>query len=416
MRHSNLNLTLVWDLVIPHLHTPMPALANIEHIWSTITEVDVQAIREQAHSPFRMALLGAEADALHWLHDSLRTDPFENVLYPLPETLWVYHLPGDQDLYESMVEFDLVLMVVPEGDAGTAEQQALSDLRRANPQLPALLVQVSSLPKTSGAGSVSGYQRSPSVVCVSPADTDPFTSELTPRLLTLFPEQHVMLAHHLPGLRRGITQRLIRETSIANAGYSASTGIAELVPVLLIPLNVADVVILSKNQAIMSYKLALALGKDIRVQDMAVELAGVLGTGFLWREVAHFLVGLAPGIGLVPKIAVAYAGTYVIGQAVYYWYGHQRKLTPEQIKEMFGEAMAEGRTRAAALAPKRRPKLRLPAVSRPALPRPSLRRRKPTCPNCQVTIGRNAYFCSNCGFSLFEIEDVVQEQPENSSS
>ncbi len=80
------------------------------------------------------------------------------------------------------------------------------------------------------------------------------------------------------------------------------------------------------------------------------------------------------------------------------------------MKEMFSEAMAEGRIRAAALAPKRRPKLRLPAVPRPALPRPSLRRRKPTCPNCQVTIKRNAHFCSNCGFSLVEISNVVDTE------
>ena len=392
----------------------MSSLANLEHIWSTITEVDVQAIREQAQIPFRVALLGGDADALHWLHDALRTDPFENVLYPLVQTLWVYHLPGDKSLFDSMSGFDLALIAVAEGDVGALEQQALTDLRRTNPQLPTLLVQITSAPAPNAVGSVSGYQSSPSVVRVNPSDVDPFASELTPRLLALFPEQHVMLAHHLPGLRPAIAQRLIKETSIANAGYSASTGIAELVPVLLIPLNIADVVILSKNQAIMSYKLALALGKDIPVQDMAVELAGVLGTGFIWREVAHFLVGLAPGIGLVPKIAIAYAGTYVIGQAVYYWYGHKRKLTPEQIKEMFAEAMTEGRTRAAALAPKRRPKLRLPAVSRPSLPRPSLRRRKPECPNCQVTLERNARFCSNCGFSMVEIEDVVQDQHENS--
>ncbi len=392
----------------------MSALTNLEHIWSTITEVDVQSIREQARTPFRVALLGADADALHWLHDALRTDPFENVLYPLNQTLWVYHLPGDDDLIESLAGFHLALFVVPEGDVGAAAQQAMADVRRASPQLPTLLVQIASFPDPSGVGTVSGYQSSPSVVRVNRSEADPFNDELTPRLLALFPEQHVMLAHHLPGLRRGVTQRLIRETSIANAGYSASTGIAELVPVLLIPLNVADVVILSKNQAIMSYKLALALGKDIGVQEMAVELAGVLGTGFLWREVAHFLVGLAPGIGLVPKIAVAYAGTYVIGQAVYYWYGHERKLTPGQIKEMFAEAMAEGRIRAAALAPKRRPKLRLPAVSRPALPRPSLRRSKPICPNCQATLGRNAHFCSNCGFSMVEIGDISQEQSTTS--
>ena len=353
----------------------MSSLTNLEHIWSTITEVDVQSIREQAQFPFRVAVLGSDPDAVHWLHDALRTDPFENVMHSLPQTLWVYHLPGDESVLESVAGFDLALIAVPEGDEGALEQQALADLRIANPQLPVLLVQIAE--NTVQDDRPGGYESSPTVVRVIPSDSDPFASELAPRLLALFPEQHVMLAHHLPGLRPAIAQRLIKETSVANAGYSASTGIAELVPVLLIPLNVADVVILSKNQALMSYKLALALGKDIAVQDMAVELAGVLGTGFIWREVAHFLVGLAPGIGFVPKIAIAYAGTYVIGQAVYVWYGHKRKLTPGQMKAMFAEAMIEGRARAAALAPKRRPKLKLPALPRKTRKSENQETRKP---------------------------------------
>jgi len=363
----------------------MSSLTNLEHIWSTITEVDVQSIREQAQIPFQVAVLGSDADAVHWLHDALRIDPFENVLYPLPQTLWVYHLPGDGHIIESTAGFDLALIVAREGEQNDLERQMFADLRIANPHLPVLLVQVAEANALQSYGPAR-YGINPAIVSVFPTDSDPFAHALVPRLLALFPEQHVMLAHHLPGLRRAIAQRLIKETSIANAGYSASTGIAELVPVLLIPLNVADVVVLSKNQALMSYKLALALGKDIAVQEMAVELAGVLGTGFVWRELAHFLVGLAPGIGLVPKIAVAYAGTYVIGQAVYVWYGHKRKLTPAQMKQMFAEAMTEGRARAAALAPKRRPKLRLPSVSRPALPRPRLRRGKGEQPgNMEIT-------------------------------
>jgi uncharacterized protein (DUF697 family) len=132
--------------------------------------------------------------------------------------------------------------------------------------------------------------------------------------------------------------------------------------VLNIPFNMADIVILTKNQALMAYKLTLSLGHDIGAQEMAAQLAGVLGSGFVWRELARRLVGFIPLWGLVPKVAVAYAGTYVTGYAVFQWYAYGQTLSPEKMRQLYAQALAEGKRRAAALVPRRR--LHLPRRKR----------------------------------------------------
>ncbi len=385
----------------------MSSLANLEHIWSTITEIDTRAIREQVQAPFRVAILGSDTSAVHWLVDTLRTDPFNRILLSLPQTIWAYQLPADQDIIDSAAGFDLVFVIMPdeEKDSGM-EASALQQLSAANPQLPTIAIHmVEGRILYADPLTDAGRYATASAQIDRLAD-DPFAQDIISRVLALLPERHVVLAHHMPGLRPAITKRLIKETSIANAGYAASTGVAELVPLLFLPLNMADVVILSKNQALMSYKLALCLGQDIAVQEMAVELAGILGSGFIWRELARSLVGWVPGWGIVPKIAIAYAGTYVIGEAVFYWYAYRQQLTAERMKELYGEALVEGKEKALELVPKQRPQLNLPALPRPALRRPSLRRQLQTCPNCQHKIRRKEQYCPNCDFHLIEPEPL----------
>ena len=155
-------------------------------------------------------------------------------------------------------------------------------------------------------------------------DPDSLASEFIPRVLNVLPDKHLALARRYPLFRLAVARKLINDTSVANASYAFSTGLAEVVPALDIPFNIADVIVLTKNQALMVYKLGLALGLSTRWQDHVVELGGVIGAGFLWRQIARQLVGLIPVWGIVPKVAVAYAGTYAVGEAVVRWYqtGH----------------------------------------------------------------------------------------------
>jgi hypothetical protein len=78
-------------------------------------------------------------------------------------------------------------------------------------------------------------------------------------------------------------------------------------------------------------------------------MIGVLGSGFFFRQVARGLVGFIPGWGILPKIAIAYAGTYLVGQGVTVWLRDGQKLTGRELERFYSEALTRGKKWAASL-------------------------------------------------------------------
>jgi hypothetical protein len=159
---------------------------------------------------------------------------------------------------------------------------------------------------------------------------------------------------------------LIEETSLTNAGFSLTTGIVEIVPVLTVPLTAGDIVVLTKNQAIMAYKIALAMGLPADWRETLPQLGAVVGGGFMWRQIARQLIGLIPVWGVIPKVAVAYAGTRVTGLAVYHWAATGEKLSSSALKERYRHALDQGRELARRLLARRRAAKALPKPEPPS--------------------------------------------------
>jgi uncharacterized protein (DUF697 family) len=175
-------------------------------------------------------------------------------------------------------------------------------------------------------------------------------TELIPALLNRLPEElHLPLARHVPLARNVYSKYLTDETAKANAVYAASTALGGIIPVVNVPLNVADMMILTKNQLVMAYKLALAHGKTGAPMSVMTEMIGVLGSGFFFRQVARGLVGFIPGWGVIPKIGIAYAGTYLVGQGVSLWLRDGEKVTQRELERFYSEALTRGKKWAATL-------------------------------------------------------------------
>jgi hypothetical protein len=90
----------------------------------------------------------------------------------------------------------------------------------------------------------------------------------------------------------------------------------------------------------------------------------VIGGGFLFRQVGRELVGLMPVIGVVPKVAVAYAGTLAIARAVIVWASEGVRLSPEGIKRAYRDAWERGKRLAQTLARRAPGRRRLRIVAR----------------------------------------------------
>jgi uncharacterized protein (DUF697 family) len=223
---------------------------------------------------------------------------------------------------------------------------------------------------------------------------------LAPAIIGLLPGRQLSLGRHFPLLRLPIALQLINDTCFSNAVYAFSTGLAEIVPVLDIPLNIADILVLTKAQALLVYRLGLLLGLSTDWQYYIAEFGSVVGGGFLWRQAARQLVGLIPVWGIIPKVGVAYAGTYAVGHAMLRWYQTGRHLTRKEIGTLYRQAFDNGK--------------RLAKNLRSRMPRPRLRRRKTAalpektggqpCPTCYTSNDADAKFCKACGASLAILE------------
>ncbi len=369
----------------------MAGWRDLGNIWTTFRELDVRPIREEAEHPVTLAVVGREGVGKSTLIDALRHEARarERVTPPVVEI----------DLKEParLESADLIVLVLDatRGDLEQEEQAYVEWKLAGRPVLvfynkmdavtDSRLVQTAMRP-WSDAGAAFG----------SALDPESLKTELVPRVLAALPNRHLALARHYPVFRLAVARALIGDTSFANASYSLGTGLAEIVPALDIPFNVADVVILTKNQALMVYKLGLALGLSPRWQDHVTQLGGVVGAGFMWRQVARQLVGLIPVWGIVPKVAVAYAGTYAVGEAVVYWYRTGEKISGERMRQVYANALARGRAVAQRLLARARRPAR-PHLTRPALPRLASRI---VCSHCGRENATDATYCAYCGRPL----------------
>jgi len=78
-------------------------------------------------------------------------------------------------------------------------------------------------------------------------------------------------------------------------------------------------------------------------RELIGEILGVLGGGFFFRQLARQIVGLIPVAGIPAKTAIAYAGTYVIGEAVRRWAAGDVPMSPEELRAMFSTLVREKR-------------------------------------------------------------------------
>ncbi len=369
----------------------MPNLSGLASGFKLLREVDLNAIREQAESPLHVAVVGDVgvgkstliAQLLagprqfdppgvppvteYRLGENISLQPYSSVLLVLDATV-VDH-PRERQFVESMAASQLPLVVCYNKSDLVDDPQAVLNEAVRWP----------------------GAQ----VAAIAAPDRQSLLRALVPAMLRAHRGREVLLARRLPMLREPVCRKLMDDTSFINGAYSLTTGLAELNLVLDLPLNVADLIVLTKNQALMAYKIALAMGLPADWRETIPKLAAVVGSAFLWRQLARQLVGLIPAYGLIPKIAVSYAGTYAIGEAIYQWCVNGEKLKPEALKALYTHALERGRQAAQTLIARRQ-------AQSPALPKP---RRgwlapAPKCPACGKKAPRGAAFCAFCGQPL----------------
>ncbi len=305
-------------------------LSVVTDVWRLLRELDLEAIRDEAQRPFRLLVLAQDAGVAADLAAALSGGAAHPWLVrAAPGAMPPAPVAGEPGPEQALVVF--------RGDDDPPELRAAVHELRAR----GLDVLACALGATGAHAEVPrGGERSRLAL----PDLGPgAVGRLAAAVVAAHSgDRRLALARALPPLREVVVGRLIDEAARANATYAFTAGVAENVPVLGVPLTVADMVVLTKNQLMMAYRIALCAGKQGAPRDVLGEFLGVIGGGFLFRQASRQLVGLIPVAGLPAKVAVAWAGTVAVGRAAQAWASKGDALTPGALRGYYREAKERG--------------------------------------------------------------------------
>ncbi len=157
------------------------------------------------------------------------------------------------------------------------------------------------------------------------------------------------LARLHPVFRRAVVDRAIQAVACENALFAIATALPDVVPNLIeLPWVLgewaSDTAFLTANQLRMAFFIAAASGKPVGFGQQKLEILSIGAGAFGWRAIARELTGKIPfGGGLIPKGAIAYAGTYLVGKGLERLHAGQGRLGRSQRKEIYRQGFEQGK-------------------------------------------------------------------------
>lgn len=160
---------------------------------------------------------------------------------------------------------------------------------------------------------------------------------------------HLALGRQFPAFRTQVIDRMIHSIARENALFAIATAVPDVVPNLMeLPWTfsewASDTAFLTANQIRMAFLIAACCGQEVGIANQKAEALMIGAGAFGWRALARELVGKIPfGGGLIPKGAIAYAGTYVVGKSLERYHHTRRPLTGEEERGVYQAALERGK-------------------------------------------------------------------------
>ena len=157
------------------------------------------------------------------------------------------------------------------------------------------------------------------------------------------------LARQFPVFRKAVLENIIHTVARENALFAVATALPNVIPSLIeLPWIMgefaSDTLFLTANQIRMAFQIAAACGKDPGLAAQKFEILTIAGGALGWRALARELIGHIPlGGGLIPKGAIAYAGTYVAGKGLEFLHQNNGLHTRDQQRELYVEGFVRGK-------------------------------------------------------------------------
>jgi hypothetical protein len=143
---------------------------------------------------------------------------------------------------------------------------------------------------------------------------------------------------------------VIRAVAKENALFCLATALPDVVPFLgWMPWTAvgefgSDSAFLTVNQIRLAFLLAALSDRVPGYREQRSEIGSIVAGAFGWRALARELVGKIPfGGGLIPKAAIAWAGTFAVGLSLERLYRLGYGFSRGERKAVYEEAYDHGR-------------------------------------------------------------------------
>ena len=183
---------------------------------------------------------------------------------------------------------------------------------------------------------------------VGSTDAPDWDEALRARIADSLGFEIVPIAAWYPAFKDAASNAVINETSRDNAQFALISNVPSLVPIVgSIASAGADMIVLTKNQAQMAVRLAAIHGRQVDDRGALFrDIAPVIGSGFIWRTLAREGASFIPfAAGTIPKVLIAYAGTFTTGKAIETYFKYGKKPSKEQLKEYYQQALKVAKSR-----------------------------------------------------------------------
>ncbi len=156
------------------------------------------------------------------------------------------------------------------------------------------------------------------------------------------------LARQFPVFRPMVVDTIVQSICQENAMFAIMTALPNIIPGMALPMAAgefaSDTAILTMNQMRMAFMMAGASDRPIGYREQKSEIASVIAGAFGWRAVARELVGKIPfGGGIIPKAAISYAGTWVVGKSLERLYRMGIGYSRKERHEIYDQGMEKGK-------------------------------------------------------------------------
>lgn len=160
-----------------------------------------------------------------------------------------------------------------------------------------------------------GEERPEGAFAFSPVRPEQLVSEILERREDL----GLALARAFPPFRKPVVEKIVHAVSNENALFALVTSLPDVIPNSIdIPWALgqfaSDTAFLTMNQIRMAFLLAAASDRPVGYREQRLEIASIITAAFGWRSLARKIAARIPFAGgLIPKAAIAFAGTWVVG-------------------------------------------------------------------------------------------------------